>query len=146
MSSERNLPCPCGSGKKFKKCCANHVSPMVMRNDLTGERTIKMTDGIAEIFEGQQQRFLEKFGRKMWPGDPVFFDPDADVPTPLTEEKIKKGCVEVMKKAGMPKDFIYAYEKTGMMVVQENKHLFTKDDIQEWEDAVREYFTNQSDS
>lgn len=21
----RNAPCPCGSGKKFKKCCMNHL-------------------------------------------------------------------------------------------------------------------------
>ncbi len=27
MSAERNAPCPCGSGKKYKKCCAAAVGP-----------------------------------------------------------------------------------------------------------------------
>lgn len=25
FKQERNEPCPCGSGKKFKKCCLNEV-------------------------------------------------------------------------------------------------------------------------
>jgi tetratricopeptide (TPR) repeat protein len=28
MKIGRNAPCPCGSGKKYKKCCVNTVSPM----------------------------------------------------------------------------------------------------------------------
>lgn len=24
----RNDPCPCGSGKKFKKCCGNNISAL----------------------------------------------------------------------------------------------------------------------
>jgi uncharacterized protein YecA (UPF0149 family) len=24
----RNAPCPCGSGKKWKKCCANSTEPI----------------------------------------------------------------------------------------------------------------------
>lgn len=27
MKTGRNEPCPCGSGKKYKKCCINAVSP-----------------------------------------------------------------------------------------------------------------------
>jgi tetratricopeptide (TPR) repeat protein len=27
MKTGRNDPCPCGSGKKYKKCCLNAVSP-----------------------------------------------------------------------------------------------------------------------
>ena len=29
MANKRNSPCPCGSGKKFKKCCNN---PVRLRN------------------------------------------------------------------------------------------------------------------
>ncbi|MEC8306298.1 MAG: SEC-C metal-binding domain-containing protein [Chlamydiota bacterium] len=31
MGSERNAPCPCGSGKKHKKCCAGK-SPLPKRD------------------------------------------------------------------------------------------------------------------
>ena len=28
MSTSRNAPCPCGSGKKFKQCCVNKAEKM----------------------------------------------------------------------------------------------------------------------
>lgn len=31
----RNDPCPCGSGKKFKKCCAIHTAEPVLENGET---------------------------------------------------------------------------------------------------------------
>ena len=36
-----------------------------------------------QIFERARAQFIAKFGREPGPGDPVFFDPDKDVPTPL---------------------------------------------------------------
>jgi len=26
--NNRNLPCPCGSGRKFKKCCVDNIAPI----------------------------------------------------------------------------------------------------------------------
>ncbi len=31
MSVERNAPCPCGSGKKYKKCCLAKAGPLSSR-------------------------------------------------------------------------------------------------------------------
>ncbi len=31
MSIQRNSPCPCGSGKKYKKCCDGKTAPADMR-------------------------------------------------------------------------------------------------------------------
>ena len=39
------------------------------------------------IMRQQLAAFRKKFGRNPLPGEPVFFDPNEDVPTPLTEEK-----------------------------------------------------------
>ena len=33
----RNAPCPCGSGKKFKKCCGGSVQPAGLGSDHAGE-------------------------------------------------------------------------------------------------------------
>ncbi len=33
----RNDPCPCGSGKKFKKCCANKIIPLVSEEPWKGK-------------------------------------------------------------------------------------------------------------
>ena len=35
MSASRNEPCPCGSGKKYKNCCAGNV-PLYKRSTWTG--------------------------------------------------------------------------------------------------------------
>lgn len=43
---------------------------------------------MAAAFQEQAERFRQRFGREMGPDDPVFFDPDLDVPTPLSEAKI----------------------------------------------------------
>jgi hypothetical protein len=57
----------------------------------------------------------------------------------MTEEMIKKLTVTDMRNAGMSPELIYAYEETGFVVLKENEHLFTKEDLEEWNDAVREY-------
>ena len=52
----------------------------------------------------QLESFKDKFGREAGPGDPLFFDPDHDVPTPLTEAKVKRELVEAARKAGLDVD------------------------------------------
>lgn len=49
MSVERNAPCPCGSGKKYKKCCLNN-----------GQTTSRLT-GIkpSQLVEKRVEAFME---------------------------------------------------------------------------------------
>ena len=49
----------------------------------------------------QHEAFKEKFGREPGSDDPLFFDPDYDVPTPLTESKLRKELSEAARKAGL---------------------------------------------
>ena len=37
---QRNEPCPCGSGKKYKKCCINKISNPV---DLWKQKAFQLT-------------------------------------------------------------------------------------------------------
>jgi hypothetical protein len=39
----RNMQCPCGSGKKFKRCHQPHMSPIISEQDL---KAIKNTGGL----------------------------------------------------------------------------------------------------
>ena len=34
MKAERNAPCPCGSGLKYKRCCALKREPLLSRTGL----------------------------------------------------------------------------------------------------------------
>jgi hypothetical protein len=47
--------------------------------------------------------------------------------------------VEDMKAAGLDPAFIYAFEKTGLLVTEQNQHLIPENDLAEWDAAVEEY-------
>ena len=47
-----------------------------------------------------------------------------------------------MKKAGLDPAIIYAFEKTGLLVTEENQHLLPEKDLAEWEAAIAEYETH----
>lgn len=44
MSNQRNQPCPCGSGKKYKKCCINRPSPVQTEPLLAQSETDDLED------------------------------------------------------------------------------------------------------
>ncbi len=45
MKIGRNAPCPCGSGKKYKKCCLNKPQPLT-QNPPNQEQSIHMDSGL----------------------------------------------------------------------------------------------------
>ena len=63
----------------------------------------RMTPELRQIFEHARAQFIAKFGREPGPGDPVFFDPDKDVPTPLDPSKVRADLVRAMRRAGIAK-------------------------------------------
>jgi len=50
MSNERNQPCPCGSGKKYKKCCLNKTTQIISNK-------LEQTLGEVSWFHGTEQKF-----------------------------------------------------------------------------------------
>jgi hypothetical protein len=128
----RNAPCPCGSGKKYKHCCWG--KNFDWEEDESGNRfrSIPMTQEMADILHEQRQKFIDKYGREPGPNDPVFFD----MP-PL--EHIEHQTVEAMKRAGIDPAIIYAYEKTGRLVTEENQHMLPETALNEWQAAIEEY-------
>jgi len=51
------------------------------------KKVIKISKEHEAMIRQRLGSFKEKFGREAGPDDPLFFDPDDDVPTPLTETK-----------------------------------------------------------
>lgn len=100
-----------------------------------------ITPDTAEVIQGQIQMFESFFGRKPEGDEPIFFDTDfPDKPTPINIDKVKTKMTELMKQVKLPEEFIYAFEKTGgLLVSEDNKHLISKDDLKMWDDAVDEY-------
>jgi hypothetical protein len=47
-----------------------------------------MTPRVHDALLEQRKAFIEKFGREPGPDDPVFFDPDKNVPTPIDADRL----------------------------------------------------------
>lgn len=105
-------------------------------------RQIKITPDIANVLNHQLELFRQKFGRDPGPGDPIFFDPDADQPSFLSEtqqKQIEDAMYQVILKANINPAFAYAFCKTGRLLTTENEQYASAAAIAEWEAAVAEY-------
>ena len=106
-------------------------------------KTIPLNSEAQQAIEEQLRRFHEKFGREAGPEDPLFFDPDAGTPQPLSEpqrDEMLNQILSAASRAGIRPELIYAMKKTDRMVTEANQHLLTDQELQEWQDAIDEYF------
>ena len=88
----------------------------------------------------QRAAFRAKFGRDPGPNDPVLFDPDKDVPTPIDPAELEGELLGAMRKTGVPPEIIYAYRKTGRLLLKENREVYPPEAQSEWDAAIDEYF------
>lgn len=92
-----------------------------------GRTTVSLAPEVVEELRRQENLFREKFGRDPGPGDPVFFDPDADEPRPLPDGFWDEALEDLVEKAGDPmiRAFALASRDVGYMVTEMNMHLFS---------------------
>jgi hypothetical protein len=129
----RNAPCPCGSGKKYKHCCYGKGFEWQQDEGGTVFRSVPLPDEMRDVLDQQRQKFIDKHGREPGPNDPIFFD------APPVEQ-VEFQMVQAMKEAGLDPAFIYAFEKTGgLLVTEQNQHLIPEKDLAAWDAAIREY-------
>jgi len=95
-------------------------------------KSVPLSDELAQIIEEQRQRFVAQFGREPSPDDHVFFDASH-------LERVEHEMVQAMKQAGIDPAKIYAFEKTGRLVTEDNLHLLSDADLAEWQAAIEEY-------
>ena len=62
---------------------------------------IPMTPRVHEALLEQRKAFIDKFGREPGPDDPVFFDPDKDVPTPIDPARLDADLEKAIRDAGI---------------------------------------------
>ena len=106
------------------------------------KKKIKITEGLAVVLEGRIKAFREKFGCEPGPGDPIFFDPDADQPRTRSQAQQNARWESICNKmltAGCDAAIVYAARKTKRIVTQANRKNLTPAQLAEWNDAVDEY-------
>ena len=62
---------------------------------------VPMTPRVHEALLAQRKAFIDKFGREPGPNDPVFFDPDQDVPTPINPARFDADLEKAIRDAGI---------------------------------------------
>lgn len=100
------------------------------------EKIISLRPDLAKEY---RRLFIEKFGREPQPGDPILFDPSANEPTHMVAEVLEHKMLEMMHKANVRPEIIYAFQKTGRLVTEENHKKLSKAELKEWGDAVDEW-------
>ena len=108
-------------------------------HDEVGNKIVPLRPEAQGLVAEQLAAFKAKFGREPGPSDPVFFDPDCDVPTAMNEKKLGAIMVEAMKQANIPARFIYAYEKTGLILTEATYHDVLPEDRAAWDQAMAEF-------
>ena len=106
-------------------------------------KKIRMTPEMREAIEEQLEAFPKKFHREPGADDPLFFDPDSDSPQPISEAKMAALFQEVVnvarKEANIRPALVYAMQKTGRIVTEDNQHLLSREELAEWNAAIDEY-------
>lgn len=57
----------------------------------------------------------------------------------MKHDPMTKEIIRAMREARVPERLIYAFEKTGRIVTRENSRHLSSQDLQEWNDALRQY-------
>lgn len=98
---------------------------------------------LAALIKEQTEAFRRKFGRAPGPRDPLLFDPDANEPRSLVDDETQQQMIEemtmLMEEAGAHPAHIYAFQKTGRIVTEENSVFLNAAEQKEWHCALREY-------
>ena len=128
----RTAPCPCGSGKKYKHCCLHKDFEWFEDDDGNMFKSMPLSDDMSDLLTELRQAFVAEHGREPGPDDLVF----PNMPHP---EHAEHQMIEIMKKAGIDPAIIYATEKTGRLVTEENQHLLSDQELDEWNSAMEEY-------
>jgi hypothetical protein len=102
-------------------------------------KKVKLHPRAIEAIERQIEAFRKKFGRDPGPNDPIFFDPDSDMPVRLSKEKLESTILEALREAGTSPEYAYAYRKTGLLSFGGDMSYWDPEDRREWEAAVVEY-------
>jgi integrase len=103
------------------------------------KRLVRIDKRTREALETQREAFRIKFGREPGPGDPLFFDPNADEPRPLEAEGVAAEVVKAMEEAGIHPRLVHAFRRTGLLVTEENIDRLGPRELAEWKAALEEY-------
>jgi hypothetical protein len=91
------------------------------------------------LLEAQKEKFRAKFKRDFQPQDPLFFDPDLDVPALIPREKLPPEVAAIFEQATIHGAMVYAQVKVGYFLSPMNFDVATDEQQRAWEEAITEF-------
>ncbi len=113
----RNDPCPCGSGKKFKKCCENKmIGKKFMATKIDSQKTEDMKNNSSNISSFFKHKITQITPTKQ----------AKDIKASINKEEFKQKAepvdlVEEALKERLGEEFIKEIEKENEKDIEENK-------------------------
>ena len=100
------------------------------------------------VIKRQLTLFRMKFGRDPRGDDPLFFDPDAPGPdpVPIADDQINNAMRKAFAATSLPPQFVYAWEKTGILVGEEGYQRMRPEDRDHYDAAIKEYFRLEAEA
>ena len=132
----RNEPCPCGSGQKYKKCCYARGFNWVRNEKGEVGREVPLGDDLPELLEEARKQFVERHGREPGPDDKLFDEEEV--------QGLTRRMADQMRQLGFDPAYIYAYERTGLLLSEANMNLVPKADLQHFKALQDEYRRSQN--
>lgn len=74
------------------------------------------------------------FGRERLPGDPLFYDPECEPSDTCAVSQLQG----LGGRSEISADLMYAANKLGRIVTPTTAHLLTNDELEGWQDAIKE--------
>lgn len=134
MKIPRNSPCPCGSEKKYKHCCHGKAFSWEIDQDGSFQRLLPIEAPLKNLLNDMREDFLRHFEREPGDGDALFL-----AKYQLSSFDFNRKITETMEKVGLDPAHIYAFQKTGYLITNDNLNVAPGAAIQEWEDAITEF-------
>ena len=119
------------AGPSLKSCA-------VMRDHAGSTWSAKQRRLIAAIVRERRKAFQRENGRGLSPGT-LLFEPEAGQPADCNGDIELQGST-TLRNANLPAHFLFAYDKTGLMVTAENITQMSLDSLRRWDAAIAEYF------
>lgn len=110
QSVGRNDPCPCGSGRKFKKCCLAMQNGSYVRDPSKLPKPKELDDASVQTVAGA-----------------------------TTPPSNKNATAIAMLNAKVSPRIVWAYLETGIYMTQANKHVHPPETVAKWETALTDY-------
>jgi hypothetical protein len=106
-----------------------------------GGKNILLNSSQVTFMKLQMQLFRVVFGREPSPKDPIFWDREREHEGVFAIDATKDSLAfsKILAEADVRPEIAYAMALTGMIVTEQNQHLQSDDDIDEWNEAIDEY-------